>query len=426
MARHSRGSRLCARLLGALLSLAVLLPAAACARNEATPGPSRANIAAEQQQVLDLRDEAVRAGDRKLFMSTVARGDRVFVQRQRRWFDNVSKLPWRTLRHRALTSSWPVLVHDDAWGKKVAVPRIRLVAQLKSFDHTPVRQLTGLAFARREGVLKIVGDRTRAGSFFPGYTPSPWDLTRINVRQTGTVLGVFDAGTLPDRDAVMRSVLAGVQQVSRGLPFAWDRRVVVYAFTDRAVLNSFEHVPGGKIQHLGALTFPVRAGPDDTRVVGLRFTLLPSSIAAGQPFLGRIVRHELTHVALGERDDGVPLWFSEGIAEYLGARGVPLDQRRIAAVAVDRARSGVATRLPPSAGFNGPEQDWYYALSWMACDHIAATQGEGRLWQLMRALSDYGRGTSDQEQDAVLRQVLGYGARELAGAASERIRSIYR
>ncbi len=405
--------------------MAVLLPVAGCARESAAPAPSAADVAAEQQQVLNTRDRAVSTRDRSLFMSTVARGDRAFVQRQGRWFDNVTKLPWRELRHRALTSSWPDMVRDDHWGTSVAMPQIRLVAQLKSFDHTPVNQTTGLAFARRDGVLKVVGDRTRGGAFFPGYRPSPWDLTSINVRRSGTVLGVFDAGTLPDREAVMRSVSDGVKQVSLGLPFPWDRRVVVYAFTDRAVLNSFEHVPGGKIQHLGALTFPVRAGPEDPRVVGLRFTLLPSSIDAGQPFLGRIVRHELTHVALGERDDGVPLWFSEGIAEYLGARGVPVDQRRIAAVAVDRARSGVATRMPPSAGFNGPDQDWYYALSWMACDHIAATQGEGRLWELMKALSDYGRGTSDRGQDAVLRRVLGYGASELARAASERIRSIY-
>lgn len=407
--------------------MAVLLTATGCASDPTTAGrPSAADLVAEQQQVLDTRDRAVLSGDRKLFMSTVARDDQDLVRRQRRWFDNMTQLPWQALRHRVLPVAWPSVLRDEAWGADATVPQLELVTRLKDFDHAVVRQLTGLAFAHRGGELLVVGDRTRTGTLFPGQSPSPWDLTAITVRRAGMVLGVFDAGMLAHQDMVMRAARDGVKEISRELPFRWDGHVVIYALKNQAVLDSFDHVPGGKIRHLGAMTFPVRAGPDDTRIAGLRFTLLPSSIEAGQPFLGRIVRHELTHVALGEHDDGVPVWFSEGVAEYLGARGVPADQRRIAAVAVDRARSGVATRLPPSAGFNGPDQDWFYALSWMACDYIAATQGESRLWELMRALSDHGRGTADADQDAVLTRVLGYGASELAADASERIRTIYR
>ena len=51
---------------------------------------------------------------------------------------------------------------------------------------------------------------------------------------------------------------------------------------------------------------------------------MPSSVRAGEAFLGRITRHELSHIAIGVRDDGAPAWVSEGIAEYLGAREVPV------------------------------------------------------------------------------------------------------
>jgi hypothetical protein len=172
------------------------------------------------------------------------------------------------------------------------------------------------------------------------------------------------------------------------------------------------------------MTFPMYAVPGQPAVAGTRFTLLPSSLLAGRAFLTRIVRHELTHVALGDRDDGVPVWFAEGIAEYMGARDIPQDQRRIATVALTRARARVDA-LPASRGFNGRDQAWHYALSWMACDYIAATQGESRLWELMDALHAGGHGTPDADQDTVLQSVLGIDGAQLARRAAARILRTY-
>jgi hypothetical protein len=190
------------------------------------------------------------------------------------------------------------------------------------------------------------------------------------------------------------------------------------------VLNSFEGVPGGNISHLGAMTFPIYADLGQPKVAGTRFTLLPTSVAAGQPFLDRIVRHELTHVAVGDRDDGDPVWFAEGLAEYMGARSIRKVNRRIATVAVTRARAGV-NAMPASATFNGADQAWNYALSWMACDYIASSQGEAKLWDLMDALHNNGAGTSDDAQDPVLLRVIGFDSAELARRAAQRILRIY-
>jgi hypothetical protein len=298
--------------------------------------------------------------------------------------------------------------------------------QLRDFDTGPVRQVTGFAFAYRAGDLKIVADRTRAGAEFPGYEATPWDVAAIQVHEADGVLGVFDRSTDPDATMLLDVVHDGIRDVQAAVPFAWPGHVVVFSFGNKRVLDSFAGVPGGNIRHLGALTFPVYG--DDAvshpAPVGMRLTLLPSSVRAGQPFLGRIVRHELTHVAIGERDDGAPVWFAEGLAEYVGARPLPRDQRRIASVALARAR-GTVTAMPASATFNGPDQDWHYALSWMACDYIAASQGEARLWELMDALHAGGAGTRDDAQDAVLDRVLGFDSHELARRAAARIRDIY-
>ena len=51
-------------------------------------------------------------------------------------------------------------------------------------------------------------------------------------------------------------------------------------------------------------------------VAATRFVLNPRDARpAGAPERDRLVRHELTHVAVGEHDDRAPVWLSEGIAE---------------------------------------------------------------------------------------------------------------
>lgn len=406
------------------VAAALALSLVGCNDDEPSATSAAESLRAEQQRLLDIRDRAVRTHNQALFLSTIARRDQALVRRQLRWFNAVSALPWRRFSSTVTSRAWPDLLMHPRWGK-ASVPRIRTVQQVREHDVAPVVRVTGLAFARRGGRLKIVADRTRSGRVFPGSQPAPWDLTAVEVRRRDGVIGLFDQATRGAAGEVMDAVSEGIDEIASALPYRWNRRVIVYAFGDRTVLDSFDNVPGGKIDHLGAMTFPVFAAPGSRRVAGVRFTVMPSSIAAGQPFLGRIIRHELTHVAIGRRDDGAPLWLSEGIAEYLGAREIPRPQRRIAAMAVSRAREDGPVDMPASDSFNGPEQDWHYALSWMACDYIAHSFGESRLWQLADELSDHGRGTPDDEQQQVLIDVLGMDSAQLADHARQRIRAIY-
>jgi hypothetical protein len=415
-----------ATLLTALaLALPCLLGLVGCSSHDPYSRNDPSWLRTEEQELLDQRARAVRTRDLDLFLRGVS-GDAAFLARQRREFTNLVQLPLATYSFRVLASRWPDQLADPAWGRSTQLPRVVESYQLRGYDVAPVRRTTGFAFARSGGELRIVADRTRTGAYFPGYEPAPWDVAPVRVHESDGVLGVFDRATDADADRLLDVVHDGVRDVRAAVPFAWPGRVVVFSFDNRRVLDSFAGVPGGNIRHLGALTFPVYGDAAAPRpaAVGMRFTLLPSSVRAGQPFLGRIVRHELTHVAVGRRDDGAPVWFAEGLAEYVGARPLGTDERRIASVALARAR-GTVTGMPASATFNGPDQDWHYALSWMACDYIAASRGEARLWQLMDALHNGGAGTRDADQDEVLRRVLGYDSHELARRAAARIRTIY-
>ncbi len=414
---------------GILAALVVGLAAAGCQDGEDASllgnGSATGSVSAvEAQALLDARAAAVQGRDLSAFLATLDPTNAKLRARQKRYFANLQRLPVRALRYTVLKSDWPAGLRAEGWSRFVSVPQVRVSTQLDGFDQFPVTRISGFAFTRIDGNPVILSELTGAGREFPGSGPAPWDLVRVTVRNDGRTLELYDDTTVRKADEIGSTLRRGIADVADGLPFDWDGRVVVYVFADKKVLNSFEGVPGGDINHLGAMTFPMYAEMGQPEVAGIRFTLLPSSIRAGQPFLDRITRHELTHVAIGDRDDGAPIWFAEGIAEYMGARTIPDDERRIATVAVNRARRGV-DGMPTSASFNGDDQAWNYALSWMACDFIAATQGEPRLWELMDAFRDAGDATSESEQDAVLQRVVGYDGAELATEAARRILRIY-
>ncbi|MCW2818763.1 MAG: hypothetical protein JWR42_1550 [Marmoricola sp.] len=393
-------------------------------------GPQRAR--AVEQRILAQRVEAVRTRDLGLFLRRVDRRDPELVARQTRYFRNLVQLPLARLDYQVLDTTWRVRP-PARWGRDVRVPQVNLTMQLQGFDATPVRRTVGFAFDFGHGPARIVSDRAPDGRALFSGAPAPWDLTAITVRRAPGVLGIFDARTVASAPDVLAAVRRGIDAVGRIVPYPWSRQVVVYSVKDSDVLDSFTDVPGGALDHLGAIAFPTYARDGGSVVASTRMLMMPSSVQAGEPFLGRITRHELTHVALGPRDDGTPAWVSEGIAEYVGARDLATEQRIIPTSALAQATRvqgsrdgrGAAAGMPATTDFNGPEQEWHYALSWMAFDHIAATAGEPRVWQLVSAMHEVGPSLDARGQDRVLERVLGYDGAELARRAADRIRAIY-
>ncbi len=378
-----------------------------------------------EQRVLDQRARAVRERRPQLFLRNVDHRDKALMARQRQYYANLVQLPLAAFSYQVRPAQWEGQRFLARWGRDARIPQVTMSLELAGYDAVPVQRTVGFVFSFADGKATIVSDRTAAGTpLFLG-TPSPWDLTAISVRRSSEVLGIFDRATAPSGQKLVDEVRDGITQLDQRLPFTWSDHVVVYSVSSPDVLRSFTDVPGGSIEHLGALTFPTYAAPQGrAKVASTRMLVMPTSVRAGEPFLGRITRHELSHVAIGSRDDGAPTWVSEGIAEYLGAVELPQRQRIIATEALARAQGGVDA-MPTSKEFNDSDQEWHYALSWMAVDYIASTYGEGRMWELMDAMHNGGSGTSDTDQDRVLEQVLGFDSHELARRAAARIRSIY-
>lgn len=267
----------------------------------------------------------------------------------------------------------------------------------------------------------IASDRTIHDHLFPGYQPDPWDVEPVTVVRTADAIGVFDSGAVAQQQAVMSALGNAVAGVAKDVPYAWTKNVVVYAMTGSGFPTALTAMGGGDLAHLGAVTYPL-----DPAVPGAdsRVLLLDDALASGSAGLSRTIRHEVTHVAVGDESNGVPLWLVEGIAEYEGAKAVPAAQRRISEVAIQRARQRI-TALPATATFHDADQDWHYAVSWMACQYIVQTGGEPLLWAVLDAMYNGGLGTSDAHQDLILEQVLGMNSAQLAVHAVGLIRSTY-
>ncbi len=397
------------RRLGAVLAALLVVPLIGCGSERgdesllgpgsavASPSPSATRPTTPPttaRELLDERAEAVLVGDEKAFLAAVVRDDRSFVASQRRLFRNLRALPLAALDFRA-----------------EGTHTVRRSVRLAGFDTAPVRGPAGFAVERRAGRVVVV---PAVGADQQPH--DPWDLTTVRVLRRDGVLLLYDDDVASQADDLVDAVAGGIGDVASAVPEEWRQRAVVYAFRDAGVVASYAQVPGGNVDHLGALTFPVRSG---TRVVGQRIALLPTALDADTTALGRVVRHELTHVALGTRDDALPLWLAEGIAEYVAATSIPPSRQRIATLAVDRARDG-SYRLPGSTSFHDAEQGLHYSEAWMACDYLAHAQGPAVLWELLDAMRQARVGREGRGQDAVLRSVTGLDARALAGKAGRR------
>ena len=351
------------------------------------------------QAILDRRARAVRDHDLEAFVVDLAREDPEFVAEQKRLFDNLVQLPLGTYTLRAGRQEWGHLFADEQWEETAYLPYIDERLQLDGFDRVPVRTTYGITFAPVDGHWAIVSTTDVAERTPDGTQEAPWDLTPIRVVQDEGVLGIFDKGA-GDVETTMAAAANSIELVSEALPVRWRERVVVYALGDRAVLDRISGIPGGDVDGLSALAFPVYDGTRG-RIASTRALVHPDYVDWIQPSHDVLLTHELTHVATSGVHGGGPTWANEGLAEWVATDGASPDYWSPGEDVVARAREG-ASELPNTFTFNTVDVNWHYKLALSACDYIAEEQGEDVLWQTYLALqrNDYQR--TDAQQDAVL------------------------
>ncbi len=400
-----------------LVLLVVLSGLSACSLvsgdEDAGPPVAPPDVTADVRELLTRHARALRRGEMTAFLDDVDATRKPFAARQKRYFLNLRQLPLATFGWRVPDNS----VTETEDGLR-AVVELRM--QLDGYDTVPVVTPQALTFTRSEdGELLLAGDRDAA--FIERYDIelAPWDLMSIEVETGDGVLGVFDADSVDAAYQIIAAVEEGIDAIDAEVPLDWSERVVVYALSDIRALAELDHLPGGDPDRLDGVAFPVRAGPRTRKLASTRFMLHPRMIYRNDQTRDRLIRHELTHVALGVRDDKVPTWLSEGIAEYVSVQPIPTYRRMIAKDALARAQAGM-DGLPRDKTFNGAHSGANYGLAWFACEYVATTYGEEALWRLFDTMRAEG-GAGEKAQDAVIQEVLNISGDQLADAAAQKI-----
>ena len=371
------------------------------------------DVVAGLQEALDSRAAAVLHGDEKAFRRGLAGGDRRLRGEQSTYLANLRQLPLGEFEY-SFDPAGLVRDGDDYW----VVVDLRM--QLKGFDDRAVVSRDRYRFTPDpQGGFRLASVTDLQWEVERQVQQQPWESGPITVRTLPGVLGIFDEGSVRAADSLLKSVQQGIVYVSAVVPYDWSRSVVFYALSDTAFLDSVPDLPGSDPQTLDAVAFPVPARPDSNRPAATRIVLHPRMLDREGPARDRLVRHELTHVALGRLDDRAPVWLSEGLAEYTSVRPMPPEERDISQRAVQAARRGF-TDLPADERFNDAESAVHYAQAWWACEYLASTFDALTLWSLLDQL-----GQPDADPKAVLAAYTGLNSRQLARKAGKLLLATY-
>ena len=397
------------------LACLVLLPLVGC-QSEAdegdhpSPSPSRTEAPAGMDESLrdaalelvDLREQALVDGDREAFLATIDPDATDFAETQARWWDNIARLP---------ATDFALELGDEGVMTRVSgagglqLP-IDFTMRLEGYDEKAVTQPLIYTFVGDEDEVHLSSDRNVQSDAFTGWRPAPWDVTAIVVEQTGEVLGIFDAETAGNADAVMEAAGAALEHVDTLVP-EWAGRVTIYTISD---LDALDRMSLMDVSGTAGIAFPVPVHPSRRAVAAYRTVLNPASTQ--DAFSRRVLlRHELTHVALGEADDRSPQWLVEGAAMYVAGSSQPVaDRKRRRARELGDAK---APQLRDGRDFYQVEPEASYILAGIVCDYLATTGGPDTLWELMAAFRARKRADTDQ----ILEREVGVDAEQLTADA---------
>lgn len=219
----------------------------------------------------------------------------------------------------------------------------------------------------------------------------PWDLPGMRVVRGRSSLVVGNAA-LSRLRGYARLADRAVQLVDRQWGTDWSRApvLIVPATAEEYAGLTGQTTSAATTSQVAAVTTgPIDAdGRASADQVVVRPATWSELTAQGR---AAVVTHEVTHVATRASTTApVPLWLSEGLADYLAYRAVALPPEAIAADLLDRVRSGVGPiGVPPDSAFGAGVRDLAasYQAAWLLCRHIATTHGEAALLRLYRTVA---------------------------------------
>jgi hypothetical protein len=278
----------------------------------------------------------------------------------------------------------------DAW-----VADVQLTWRFRDVDRTMSRLEVPVVLTWNGDAPAFVTARVTDGRRVP-----LWWQAGVAVRRTPTTLVV---AVERDRLRVLsRQAVAAVETVRATLP-SWQGPLVVEAADTSEQFLSASGLPDSSARAIAAVTTTTdgSGGPRSASHVYLNPPVFDPLGPRGQQI---VVSHEAAHVALDAATTSVPMWLSEGLADYVALVDSDLPVAVLAAQIRALVREeGPPAGLPGRAELDGGNEDigaWYES-AWLAAALIAEEHGEDALLELYRVAGEDG-GTA-----RAFREVLG-------------------
>ena len=208
-----------------------------------------------------------------------------------------------------------------------------------------------------------------------------WFADPVQVRRTPETL-VVAAQRADDYSLLARRAVPVVRRV---LP-DWPGGLVVEVPASAADLDAALGAEPGTFGNVAGVTATVDG--TGSRGAPVHVFLNPARIRELRPAGAQVVvSHEAAHVALDATSSALPVWLSEGFADYVALRDVPLPLRTTAGQIIRQVRrEGPPRTLPGDADFD-EESEYFgaaYEASWLACRLLAERVGEDELLRFYR------------------------------------------
>jgi hypothetical protein len=345
------------------------------ATQQDVPDPSTAREDA-LSALLSARAAAVRGHDRAAFAATLDDPGSGFGLRQLAQYDALAKLPLGTFAY-GTPEPAPELGADRVaqLGPQAWVSRVIGRYSLAGYDTASREFESYFTVVRRETGWRLVDDTDG------GTQVQAWDLPAFTVVRSPTTL-VMGSGPASRLRPYLALGNLAVKRVDAVWTAAWNSRLVLVV--PRTASQMADQVGQDKdsVSQVAAVTdgpFDAsgRAGADRVVVNPGAFATLESR---GQQV---VVTHEATHVAIrATTDRPVPLWLSEGMADYVGYRDVGATRRQVAAALLTKVRAGTGPKALPTAGDFDPSRTTIapsYNAAWLAVNRIVDRYGRTAL-----------------------------------------------
>lgn len=357
-----------------------------------TDGP-----AADVRRLLRARAEALLDGNRPGFLAPLDAAARSLRDQQGEFYDNIHGVPLASWASTIDAGTARRMPGSGAASWSYSVVTVYAFTGLND-EKTVLDQRVEVA-QRPEGwrITSITDQEPRT---------EPWDIGRTSSVHHGRIVVLGIGASKQDLTAIEQQAADAVPRVDAVWRGGWERGAVVVVpadATEAATLSGTE-----QIEPLAA----VATGGSGVDASGHlhrwdRVVINPSAWKRMSD-TGRLVvlTHELTHVATGSLGT-VPMWVSEGFADYVGWRRSGVATDTIAEELRAEVRKGHAPAdLPDETDFRSTHVDQAYEEAWLAARYIAFRYGEDKLLRVYRGMAARS-GTGKADQDHVLRSVLG-------------------